>query len=72
MIKPWKVTHKYVFVVYECAHRDGETETPGTVLGVYINLEEAMGKAEKERTKGTAGYICVLKKPLQGKSLCRL
>ncbi len=74
MSKPYKVTNNYVFIVYECAKKVQNAEfglsvSDGYIHGVYINQDEATGKAHSLIATGR-GYIAVLKKPLQGKSKC--
>ncbi len=51
-----------VYVVVE--HHTKKTDA--VLHGVYINKEEALGKALKVQ-QGTHGYVAVLKKPVLGK-----
>lgn len=64
-MKPIKVINNYVYVVlqHHTAHTDAK------LLGVYINREEAEGKAAKvtKANKKSEGYISVLKKSVEGR-----
>lgn len=68
-MKPFKIINSYVYIVLE-HHTD---ENDAKVHGVYINKDEAEGKAHKLRLgrlgdePKNKGYISVLKKPVLGK-----
>lgn len=74
--KPYKVIHSYVYVVYECSeiitedHDSGVTTEhfPGKIHGVYVNENEAIGKADSLDKRKIVGWISVLKKPVLGKT----
>lgn len=74
---PTKRVRNYVYVVLEHAsqQRSVSLYTDAVVHGVYINKEEADGKKTsliiKSIISGSprSGYICILKKPLHGKSV---
>lgn len=71
--KPFKVIHSYVYIVYECSEVisvDISTveHFPGKIHGVYVNENEAIGKANSLDKRKIGGWISVLKKPVLGKT----
>lgn len=60
-MRPIKLIYSSVYIVLE--HHIGSQEA--IIHGVYINREEAEGKASK--LADSVGYISILKKPVLGR-----